>query len=166
MANKKNLKKETNQNKKRGCPTKYQPWMDNVAKALATKGFIERDIFSILGISEPIGIKYKKLYPSFSKSLKEGAENKIKTAEKRLYDLAKGYKFRSEKIVVVSDGNNAGSHVERVPITLRSEPNLRAIEYILNNRKPRKKFPEDGWGDIKEIDIGNADGEPFVIEIK
>ena len=35
-----------------------------------------------------------------------------------------------------------------------------------NNRKSKKENPKDGWGNSAEIDLGNSNGEPFIIEIK
>jgi hypothetical protein len=149
----------------RGNP-KYAKWMNEVAKILAKEGKNQNYIFKVLGISDASGIKYKKLYPDFAKSLEDGYKDPIKVAEEKLVKLVKGYEFDSEQIVVVSDGSVIGAHVERVPIKKRVEPNLRAIEYFLNNRKSRKENPKDGWGNTTEIDLGNSNGEPFIIEIK
>jgi hypothetical protein len=149
----------------RGNP-KYAKWMNDVAKTLAKEGKNQNYIFKVLGISDASGIKYKKLYPDFAKSLEDGYKDPRKVAEDKLYKLVKGYEFDSEQIVVVSDGNLQGSHVERVPVKKRIEPNLRAIEYFLNNRKSRKENPKDGWGNTTEIELGNLNNEPFIIEIK
>jgi hypothetical protein len=45
-----------------------------------------------------------------------------------------------------------GSHVERVKVIEHYEPNLRAIEYFLNNKKPRRKYPDDGYGEMIDIE--------------
>jgi hypothetical protein len=140
-------KKET-----RGRDSKYQPWMDNVAKALAKEGRKDLYIYKVLGISEATGISYKKKYPSFLKAMEDGFAEPIKIVENNLYKLAKGYsESNREKLFVVSDGQNCGSHVERVKVIEHYEPNLRAIEYFLNNKKPRKKYPDDGYGEMLEV---------------
>ena len=149
-----------------GNQPKYAKWMDQVAKILASEGKNQGYIYKVLGISEATGILYKKKYETFAKSLEEGYANPIKIAEDKLYKLVKGYEFDSEQIVVLSDGNQLGSHYERVPIKKRIEPNLRAIEYFLNNRKSKKENPKDGWGNSTEIELGNMNDEPFIIEIK
>jgi hypothetical protein len=134
-----------------GNQPKYSKWMDQIAKSLASEGKKQAYIYKILGISEATGISYKKKYESFAKSLEEGYADPIKVAEEKLYKLVKGYEFDSEQIVTLSDGGMLGSHYERVPVKKRIEPNLRAIEFALNNWKPRKTNPLDGYGEMLEI---------------
>jgi len=125
--------------KSRGRPTKYLPIYVEQAKKLAIKGLIDKDIYDVLGISEPIGIKWKKKYPEFDKALKQGKKDyDSEQIESKLKKLANGYKFKSEKIVVISDGNQNGSHWERVPIIERVEPNLGAIKEWLWNRNSQR----------------------------
>jgi len=134
-----------------GNQPKYAKWMDGVAERLAKQGNNQKVIYQLLGITEATGISYKKKYPSFSKALEDGYKDPIKIAEDRLHKLVKGYEFDSEQLLVVSDGAQLGSHVERVPIKKRIEPNLRAIEFFLKNRKSWKENPKDGWGEMIEI---------------
>jgi hypothetical protein len=150
----------------RGRDTKYGKWMDGIAERLAKEGYSQKAIYKFLDITEASGIAYKKKYESFYKALENGYQDPIKVAEGKLFKLVKGYEFDSEQIVVVSDGSAIGGHVERVPIKKRIEPNLRAVEYFLNNRKSRKENPKDGWGNTTEIELGNLNNEPFIIEIK
>ena len=150
MKNNKTLSKTTIK-KPRGQQPKYFSWMDRIAKKLANEGKKQKDIYDILGISEATGIKYKKEHPSFAKALEEGYEDPIKVAEGVLYKLVKGYEYDSEQVVVVSDGAQLGSHWEKVPVKKVVEPNLRAAEYALNNWKPRKKYPNDGYGEMLEV---------------
>lgn len=145
-------KKETKIVKKpRGQQPKYFPWMDDIAKKLANEGKKNKDIYEFLGICEATGIKYKKEHPSFAKAMDDGYKDPIKIAENNLFKLVEGYEYDSEQIVVVSDGAQLGSHWEKVPTKKVVEPNLRAMEYFLNNRKPRKSNPIDGWGEMLEI---------------
>jgi len=148
---KKALTKEPLKKDGRGNP-KYQPWMDNVAKALAKEGRKDSYIYKVLGICEASGIKYKKEHPSFRKAMEDGFAEPIKIVENNLFKLASGYSVKGrEKLFVVSDGGQLGSHVERVDVVEHYEPNLRAIEYFLNNKKPRKTNPLDGYGEMLEI---------------
>jgi hypothetical protein len=150
----------------RGRDTKYAKWMDGIAERLAKDGYSQKAIYKFLNITEASGISYKKKYESFYKALENGYKDPVKIAENKLFKLVKGYEFDSEQIVVVSDGSAIGAHVERVPVKKRIEPNLRAVEYFLNNRKSRKENPKDGWGNTTEIELGNLNNEPFIIEIK
>jgi hypothetical protein len=136
----------------RGRDPKYQPWMNEVAKTLAKEGKSNKYIYKVLGICEATGIDYKKKYPTFNKALDEGYQDPIKIVENNLFILAKGYsESNREKLFVVSDGSKIGAHVERVKVVEHFEPNLRAIEYFLNNKKPRKLYPEDGYGEMLEV---------------
>ena len=147
--------------KPRGRPSKYTPQFAEIAKRLAIKGLIDKEIYDVLGITEPAGIEWKKKYPDFDKALKQGKKDyDSEHIESKLKKLANGYKFKSEKIVVVSDGQMLGSHVERVPIEERVEPNLGAIKEWLHNRNPNR------WKDTQHIELSNDNDEPFIIEIK
>ena len=137
--------------KPRGQQPKYYPWMCEYAKRLAKQGTKQKEIYKILGITEATGIKYKKEHPEFAKAVLDGYQDPIKVAEEKLYKLVKGYEFDSEEIVVVSDGSQMGSHWERVPVKKRIEPNMGAIKYALNNWKPRKTNPLDGYGEMLEV---------------
>jgi hypothetical protein len=133
-----------------GREPKYQKWMCEVAERLANQGNKQKDIYKTLGISEVTGISYKNKYKEFSLALEKGYEDPIKVAEKVLYKLVKGYEYDSEQIVTVGIGQGY-SQVERVKIKKVIEPNLRAVEYALNNWKPRKTNPLDGYGEMLDI---------------
>jgi hypothetical protein len=146
----KKTKENTINKKPVGREPKYQKWMCEVAERLANQGNKQKDIYKALGISEVTGISYKNKYKEFSLALEKGYEDPIKTAEKVLYKLVKGYEYDSEQIVTVGVGQGF-SQVERVKIKKVIEPNLRAVEYALNNWKPRKTNPLDGYGEMLDI---------------
>jgi hypothetical protein len=143
-----------------GRPSKYLPIFAEQAKKLAMKGLIDKEIYDILGIAEINGIKWKKKYPEFDKALNEGKRNINQEVENKLIDLALGYEFDSEQIVIVSDGSQIGSHWERVPVKKRIEPNLGAIKEWSWNRNPNR------WKNKQSIELSNENNEPFIIEIK
>jgi hypothetical protein len=151
----KNNKKET-----RGRKPKYSPWMNEVAKRLSSKGLTNKDIYFFLGISEPVGIEYKNKYPEFAKSLKEGKKHPTERVKEALLKRALGYNYDSEKIVVLSDGSQVGSHYERVPVKEHVIPNIVAQKLWLYNND------RENWFDKESVELKNKDGEPFVIEIK
>jgi hypothetical protein len=155
----KKTKENINTKKPVGRPTKYLPVYAKQAKKLAMKGLIDKDIYEILDITEATGIDWKKKYPDFLKSFNEGKETVNKQVEKKLLEKALGYEqLNREKLFVVSDGSQIGAHVERVKVTEYYEPDLGAIKYWLNNRKPLIKNPDDGWGDVSKLELtGNID---------
>jgi len=153
-------KEKTNKKETRGRKPKYSPWMNDVAKRLASKGLTNKDIYTALGISEPVGIEYKNKYPEFAKSLKEGKKHPTERVKEALLKRALGFHFDSEKIVALSDGNNLGSHIERVPIKEYVIPDVRAQKLWLYNND------RENWFDKESVELKNKDGEPFIIEIK
>ena len=146
--------------KPRGRPSKYTPQFAEIAKRLAIKGLIDKEIYEIIGISEPIGIAWKKKYQDFDKSLKEGKEIVDHKVVSALYQNALGGEYEAEKAVVVSDGQLLGSHVEVVKVKERIPPNVTAQIYWTKNRLPKE------WSDRTKVDIGNDNDDPFIIEIK
>ena len=163
ITTKKTIKKTKEINNKKnpvGRPTKYIKQFADIANKLAKEGKIDKEIYDIIGISEPIGINWKKKYPEFNKALNEGKRNINQEVENKLIDLALGYEFDSEQIVIVSDGSQIGSHWERVPVKKRIEPNLGAIKEWSWNRNPNR------WKNKQSIELSNENNEPFIIEIK
>jgi hypothetical protein len=156
----KKTKENTINKKPVGREPKYQPWMNDVAKRLAKEGKIDKEIYIILGISEVTGISYKKKYLEFLKSLTEGQRNINQEVENRLIDLALGYEYDAEKPIVVSDGNQIGSHVEIIKYKEKLHPNLGAIKEWNWNRNPNR------WKNKQSIELSNENNEPFIIEIK
>jgi hypothetical protein len=147
-------KKIVSNKKPVGRPTKYLPVYAKQAKKLAMKGLIDKDIYEILDIAEVTGIDWKKKFPEFAKAFSEGKEVVNKQVEKKLLEKALGYEQTNrEKLFVVSDGSQIGAHVERVKVTEYYEPDLGAIKYWLNNRKPLQKNPDDGWGDTSKLEL-------------
>ena len=74
---------------------------------------------------------------------KEVVNDKI---EKSLYQRAKGYSYRAEKVVVVSLGNNKGSEPRVVKYTEHMPPDPTSMCFFLKNRRP------DRWRDVQRID--------------
>jgi len=143
-----------------GTPTKYKPEFADIAKRLAAKGLIDKDIYDALGISEVTGISYKKKFPDFLKSINEGKAEPNRMVEQKLLERALGFEYKAEKALVVSDGIKNGSHVEVISNKEYALPDVGAMKFWLNNRNPER------WKDKQTINLNNEDGEPFIIEIK
>jgi hypothetical protein len=139
--------KEINLNKKPvGRPTKYLPIYAEQAKKLAIKGLIDKEIYDILGISEVTGIEWKKKYPDFAKFIKEGKEFPDYQVVKSLFENALGGEYETEKALVVSDGSQIGSHVEKVRVKEWRPGNVTAQIYWTKNRLPKE------WRDKQDVE--------------
>jgi len=159
--------KESKIRKKSGPKELHNERMDKIAYNLAVKGKSNKEIYSILGITEVTGIKWKKVYKSFEEAIRKGRkELRNNLVEKALLKTAMGFDAYTTKALAVSDGKDMGAHVEKVRVKEYYPPNVAAIKFFLNNRKPMKDYPADGWGEKQEIELSNAYNEPFVIEIK
>jgi len=133
----KTKKNETIKNT-RGRPTKYLPVYAEQAKKLAMKGLIDKEIYDILGIAEVTGIEWKKKYPDFAKSIKEGKEFPDHQVVSALYQNAIGGEYITKKPIVVSDGAQIGSHIEMVEVVERIPANVTAQIYWTKNRLPKE----------------------------
>jgi hypothetical protein len=148
--------------------SKYDSKYDIIAYKLALKGLKNKEIYEILNITEPTGIHWKRDYPSFKESINKGRkELKNVLVEKSLMKLAIGFHSNTQKALVVSDGKDLGAHVEKVTVKEYNPPQIQAVKYFLNNRKPEKDFPGEGWSEKQSLEIGNLkDDEPFMISIE
>jgi hypothetical protein len=140
--------KEINLNKKPvGRPTPYKTEYSKIAKQLAYEGLIDAKIAKALGVSHVTLIEWKKKHSEFLKAINEGKENPNKEVRDALLKRAKGFTFKSEKIVVVSDGQGLGSHIERVPIVEYVIPSESAAKTWLYNRD------RENWYDSQNINM-------------
>jgi len=130
-----------------GRPTKYKPEYCLAVLYMARCGMTEAQIADKLDIAISTLTLWKTEHLEFSVSLKEGKESPDDLVELSLFTRATGYTFDSEKIVTLSDGKDAGSHYERVPIREHCPPDVTAQIFWLKNRRP------DRWRDKQDIDL-------------
>lgn len=142
---------------KEGRPTKYDPtkneWVEKFCKLSAT----DADLAGFLGVSEDTIYEWKKVHPEFSEAIKRGKEYADANVAERLYQRAMGFEHDSEEIKVVSDGNNQGSSVERVPVRKVYPPDSTAAIFWLKNRRPKE------WREKQEIQHSVQEGQKFKI---
>jgi hypothetical protein len=130
-----------------GRPTKYKAEYCLTVEYMTRCGMTEAQIADKLDIHIDTIQEWKHVHPEFSESLKEGKEAPDDLVEKSLFTRATGYTFDSEKIVIVSDGKDVGSHWKRVPIKEHCPPDVTAQIFWLKNRRPEK------WRDKQDIDV-------------
>jgi transcriptional regulator with XRE-family HTH domain len=139
---------------KGGRPTKYNPDLHvALGEAWAAAGKTDKQIAEKLGVSESTLNLWKNEHPEFSESLKRGKAGPDDQVEASLFARATGYSYDSEKLLVVSDGKDVGSHVERLPVVEHCPPDVTACIFWLKNRRPEQ------WRD--RVEHTGANGGPI-----
>lgn len=121
------------------------------AQQLARMAKTQLEIAEALGIGLATFKRWMDVHPLFRAAYELGCDAAIDHAERALWERATGYTFSSEKIVVVSGGQGAGSSVERVPITEHVPPDPTCLKYLLGNRRPARwtdKTQQDHTGTV------------------
>lgn len=117
--------------------SKYNPtYHDDWAWSLASKGAIDDEIADAFHISVRTLNRWKKMYPSFAKSLETGKGVSNAKVERKLFELATGYDYEESEIISEMDeyGNQKPLKVKKMK--KHCPPNAMAQMYWLNNRDP------------------------------
>ncbi|EMO5719088.1 terminase [Enterobacter cloacae subsp. cloacae] len=111
-------------------PTQYRDEFAVMAEKLALLGLTDTQTAFALGVSERTLNRWKKQYPGFCQSLKNGkalADAKVAHA---LYRKATGYTYQLEEI------RNVNGRLSAVPVTRHQPPDTTACIFWLKNRQP------------------------------
>lgn len=149
-------------------PTKYQPELHiDWGWTLAVEGKTDAEIAREFGISVATLNDWKKRFPEFLESLKEGKETADAKVERSLFRRAVGFtgvKTR-KKCVTKADGST-----EETEETLKFgvPPNITAQIFWLKNRRPEtwRNRDRDAFGTEMEILPGKLDLGAVVDEIE
>lgn len=126
-----------------GRRSKYDPdTFPKLAYQYARDGMIDREIAAKLGISEHTLNVYKRKYPQFDQSLKDGKAPVDVEVENALLKSAMGYDLEVEEDEY--DGN--GNLVKKKKTKNHVKPNPTSLIFWLKNRQPAK------WRDKQEIE--------------
>jgi hypothetical protein len=141
-----------------GRPTDYNPEYDKQAYKLALMGATDGELADFFETSEVTLNAWKKQFPEFLKSIKEG--KKIADAEiaTKLYERAYGAEWIEERAFKLKDQTASGVFTERievVPVICKAPPDTQAISLWLRNRQSGK------WRDKQEIDHGGQIDNPI-----
>lgn len=142
-----------------GQPTKYKEEYCDQARKLCLLGAIDEEIADFFNVHVDTIYEWKKVHEEFSEAIKSGKELADANIAQRLYERASGFEHDSEEIKVVSDGQGAGSSVERVPVKKIYPPDTTAAIFWLKNRQP------DKWRDKKEVKHDGIPDNTFKVEI-
>lgn len=124
--------------KKAGQPSKYPTLDKELIRKLYLKNFTDEEVADCLNINQETLHEYKKLYPEFSKSIKDWKIEADKKVEESLFHRAVGYSHDSEEIFIFN------GKVIRAPTKKQYAPSEVACIFWLKNRHP------DKWRDKPE----------------
>lgn len=141
----------------RGRPTAFKPEYVKQVFHLALLGATDPDLARAFDVSERTIAYWKRREPEFLQALKKGKDAADARVAKSLYHRALGYSHPAVKILTVADGDNQGSHVEKVDYIEHYPPDSTAMIFWLKNRRP------DLWRDKVEHEHGTKDGKPIEI---
>ncbi len=123
-----------------GRPTEFKPEMCEQAKLATGRGFTDKDLAKLFGVSEVTINAWKHEYPEFLKSLQEGKEIADDLVEKSLFERATGYSHPDVHITTYE------GDVEITPIIKHYPPDTAAAFIWLKNRRPKS------WRDKTEVE--------------
>lgn len=131
-----------------GRPTKYDPTFCAKAREIAKLGAIDAEIANILGVSEATLNNWKKEYPEFLESIKEGKDLADSKVTQSLFFRATGYSHSETYF---------DRHGEAHEVTKQYPPDTSACIFWLKNRK------KEDWRDKQEHEHS---GGPLVAVIR
>jgi hypothetical protein len=121
-------------------PTEYQDKYDKMAYKLCLLGSTDKQMADIFEVSEQTLNTWKQKHPSFLESLKKGKDLADAQVTKSLFQRARGYKHKEDKIFI-----DKGTPII-VPTVKHYPPDTLACIYWLNNRQ------RDKWKNTVEVD--------------
>jgi hypothetical protein len=123
-----------------GRPSKYKAIYAEQAEKLCRLGATDVQLAEFFHVSEVTLNAWKKKYPEFLQSLKDGKEIADSVVVKSLFQRAKGYEHPEDKIF-----NNNGEPLV-VPTIKHYPPDTTAAIFWLKNRDPVR------WRDTQHIE--------------
>lgn len=125
--------------------TKYDPDIHpDHAKALAMRGFTNKEIAEAFGIAQSTLQEWIKKIPELSESIKVGKEPANAKVENAIFKSCVGYYVTEKRAVVVGTGEHA--HVETVTETRFIPPSHQSQRFWSKNRMG------DRWRDVQEVE--------------
>lgn len=131
-----------------GRPTKFKPEHTIQVKILAEKGFTDKEIAEVFGVTEQTINNWKKDYPQFFESLKAGKEIADQRVVQSLYERALGYSHPEIHITSFQGSVTKTNIIKHYP------PDPTSAIFWLKNRQP------EIWRDKVDHDL-TSDGKPI-----
>lgn len=136
-----------------GRPSLYKEEYNEQARKLCLLGATDKDLAGFFEVNEDTIHEWKKVHSIFSESINAGKHFADANVADRLYQRAIGFEHDSEEIKVVSDGQGAGSSIERVPTRKIYPPDTAAAIFWLKNRQRTM------WRDKVETGFTDTEGK-------
>lgn len=136
---------ETTGEKFGGRPTKHKKEYNEQSYKLCLLGATDKDLADFFEVEESTINNWKSEFPEFLESIKRGKLIADANVADRLYQKALGYEHDDIELKVVSNGNNSGSEVQKVPVRKYYPPDTTAAIFWLKNRRSKD------WRDKQSI---------------
>jgi hypothetical protein len=137
-----------------GRPTDYKEEYNEQVYKLCLLGATDIEIADFIGVCEATINNWKKDYPKFLESIKDGKIKADAEIAESLYNRAKGYQHPDTHI------SNYQGEITETPIIKHYPPDTGAAMAWLKNRQPKL------WRDKQEIQIEDISEKPLTREEK
>jgi hypothetical protein len=132
-----------------GRPSKYKPEYAELARKLCLMGATDARLAELLEVNQDTITEWKKVYPEFSVSIREGREIADAEVAASLYHRAKGYSHQEDDIKMFQGAIIVTPTVKHYP------PDTAAASLWLRNRQG------GAWRDKVENVHTGVDGAPI-----
>lgn len=136
---------------------KYDEAYIDIAKRLLQRGIPNKEVYAIIGVSEPTGISWRKVHPEFDAVFKENNLNKVKLIENQLIKECTGYYYEEVEKTPIYD-KRTGANTKKFKVSKVTRKYARAsygaIIFALTNMDPEK------WKSKKDIEINALANHP------
>lgn len=136
---------------KEGRPTKYKPEYCQQAYKLCLLGATDKGLANFFEVTESTLNLWKKEYPEFSESLKEGKEEADAVVASSLFHRATGYSHPDVDIKIFK------GKIIKTQLVKHYPPDSTAAIFWLKNRNPSK------WRDKQEIEHSVSEKQVMII---
>ena len=136
-----------------GTPTKYRPEYCQIVKALAASGMIDREICSVLNVTQATLINWKRDHPELVQAFAEGKAIPDTKIEMSLFRRATGTEV--EEIIrdrIYNPETEKQELVETRRILKQIPPDPTSMIFWLKNRKPKD------WRDKQDVEHSGSIG--------
>ena len=141
-------------------PARYSPALVEIARTLAGRGALDRDLAAAFGVHLKTIHDWKLRHPDFAEAVRLGKEAADDAVEHALFRKATGYSFESERVFC---RNGA---IVRVPVTEHVAPSDRAAIFWLTARMPERWGKQTAAAGPRGEGLASLDLRQALIEAK